>query len=126
MTARIVRPVHPEMDRNHCCECTSPEIRYGSLYPLEPIYDQGDGKVNNPSNTNAANIPSMKFNIDYNVCSKCYVKQFRLRYPQEVVPIKLGHLRKLENLNKQFQVDQELEHAQAVIARRERQEEKVA
>lgn len=112
---------HPEVDSNHCYECKSPEVMFGSLYPLEPIYNAGMGMVNNPENPNAGNILPVRFNIDYNVCGKCYKKQHRRRYPDEPVPTKIDYLLKLKKLNSQWKEDQELENARALIARHDKE-----
>jgi nitrate reductase cytochrome c-type subunit len=65
-------------DRNHCYECGSEEIRYRSLYPLEPhfIERNGDGTIKS----------ARGFNSEYNVCAKCYVGQYERRYPDVEVP----------------------------------------
>ena len=116
----------PFADKNTCYECGGTPVRFGSLYPIAPLYGAGSGIVNVGAGNAHVNVgprpvepPPVKFNCDYSVCSPCYIEQHKRRYPDMEVPIKLNYLEKLHALQDQFQVDIELEHARAVIARHE-------
>jgi hypothetical protein len=74
----------PKVNKNHCYECQSPDVRYASLYPLEPIQGIGSGKIN--KGEGHEDLLPMKTNIDFNVCAPCAIKQFERRYPGQGVP----------------------------------------
>ena len=117
---------NPLADKNTCYECGGTPVRYGSLYPLEPVYDSGPGIVNNGAGSAHVSMgprtiepPPVKFNCDFNVCSPCYIDQHKRRYPGMDVPVKINYLEKLHALQDQFQEDVELENARAVVSRHE-------
>jgi hypothetical protein len=118
----------PEVDKDHCFECGKLGVRFGSLFPLEPVYGEL-GIVNTGAGSvgvrmgDRSHISPRKFNIDFNVCSPCYAEQRRRRYPEEELPVKLSYLDKLWTLQGEFQQNQELENARAVIARHEAAQE---
>ena len=94
---------YPEVDRNHCYECGGDEVEYASLYPLGPISGFGSSHYVCTDDDVSKHAP-LKFNVDYNVCADCYIKQRRERYPDDPIPLKVFYRKELKVLQRKYQV----------------------
>ena len=86
----------PSVDRFHCYECGSEDIRYTSKFPLEP--HSGHGTVRDGFS------PDLKFNWDYNVCAPCYIEQHKIAHPEEPVPEKVFFKMEMEALHAKYKL----------------------
>lgn len=105
----------PLVDRQHCYECGEEGVKYNSIYPLEPIFGVGPGMINRGEGHEG--FEPMKCNGDFNVCAPCYIDQWGRMWPNEPVPAKLLMNIKIDAIQEEYRIANEIEMAEQIIAK---------